>query len=205
MPGRLKTRRSHGVQVRGFAPQVRRRIGGCTGIRQPGPASMSSRRGCGWAGTTECGTGRPPQAEAEYDALAKLANNENNCGIPDSVMKAMKEHWKYAGRYGYPKPASRRRSRNSTASSQRTSCSPPARARCSRRRNGVPRGRQEGGRRGADLQFGLLACQQIKSDAIKIPLTTDYRQDIGRSSTRPRSTRARSGSSTSATRTTRRA
>ena len=43
----------------------------------------------------------------------------------------------------------------------------------------------------------------IKSEAIKLPLTKDYRQDIGRSSTRPRSTRAKSASSTSATRTTR--
>ncbi len=41
-------------------------------------------------------------AEAQYDAMAKLANNENNFGIPDSVMRAMTEHWKYAGRYGYP-------------------------------------------------------------------------------------------------------
>ena len=42
------------------------------------------------------------EAEAQYDAMAKLANNENNFGIPDSVMKAMTDHWKYAGRYGYP-------------------------------------------------------------------------------------------------------
>jgi histidinol-phosphate aminotransferase len=42
------------------------------------------------------------EAEAQYDAMAKLANNENNFGIPDSVMRAMTEHWKYAGRYGYP-------------------------------------------------------------------------------------------------------
>jgi len=56
------------------------------------------------------GQGRQPagptlssaDAEAQYDAMAKLANNENNFGIPDSVMKAMTDHWKYAGRYGYP-------------------------------------------------------------------------------------------------------
>jgi histidinol-phosphate aminotransferase len=44
----------------------------------------------------------PAQAEAEYDAMAKLANNENNWGIPESVHKAMTDHVKYAGRYGYP-------------------------------------------------------------------------------------------------------
>ena len=35
------------------------------------------------------GAGRGPQTAAQYDAMAKLANNENNWGIPDSVMKAM--------------------------------------------------------------------------------------------------------------------
>ena len=39
---------------------------------------------------------------AEYDALAKLANNENPYGPPESVMKAMNGAWKYANRYGYP-------------------------------------------------------------------------------------------------------
>ena len=40
--------------------------------------------------------------EAEYDALAKLGNNENPYGPPDSVMKAMMNAMKYANRYGYP-------------------------------------------------------------------------------------------------------
>jgi histidinol-phosphate aminotransferase len=38
----------------------------------------------------------------EYDAFAKLANNENPYGPPDSVMKAMTQAFKYANRYGYP-------------------------------------------------------------------------------------------------------
>jgi histidinol-phosphate aminotransferase len=37
-----------------------------------------------------------------YDRLAKLARNENNYGPPESVMKAMNNAWKYANRYGYP-------------------------------------------------------------------------------------------------------
>ena len=41
-------------------------------------------------------------SEAEYDALAKLANNENPYGPPDSVMQAMTKAFKYANRYGYP-------------------------------------------------------------------------------------------------------
>ena len=38
----------------------------------------------------------------QYDRMAKLANNENNFGPPESVMKAMNNAWKYANRYGYP-------------------------------------------------------------------------------------------------------
>src|SRR6266851_3295438 len=38
----------------------------------------------------------------EYDTLAKLANNENPYGPPESVMKAMTQTFKYANRYGYP-------------------------------------------------------------------------------------------------------
>ena len=38
----------------------------------------------------------------EYDALAKLANNENPYGPPESVLKAMTDAFKYANRYGYP-------------------------------------------------------------------------------------------------------
>jgi histidinol-phosphate aminotransferase len=38
----------------------------------------------------------------EYDAMAKLANNENPWGPLPSVMDGMEYAWKYAGRYGYP-------------------------------------------------------------------------------------------------------
>ena len=54
------------------------------------------------------GQGRPAggrgQTADQYDLMAKLANNENNWGIPEPVMKAMEGAWKYAGRYGYPDP-----------------------------------------------------------------------------------------------------
>ena len=39
---------------------------------------------------------------AEYDAMAKLASNENPWGPLDSVMEAMNSAWKYSNRYGYP-------------------------------------------------------------------------------------------------------
>ena len=40
--------------------------------------------------------------EEDYDVFAKLANNENPYGPPESVMKAMTHAFKYANRYGYP-------------------------------------------------------------------------------------------------------
>jgi histidinol-phosphate aminotransferase len=42
------------------------------------------------------------KAQAEYDGFAKLSNNENPYGPPESVMKAMTDAFKYANRYGYP-------------------------------------------------------------------------------------------------------
>lgn len=45
---------------------------------------------------------RPRATPEEYDALAKLGNNENPYGPPDSVMQAMTQAFKYANRYGYP-------------------------------------------------------------------------------------------------------
>ena len=45
---------------------------------------------------------REQQQAPDYDSLAKLANNENCWGPPESVMKAMTGAFKYANRYGYP-------------------------------------------------------------------------------------------------------
>src|ERR1043165_5240959 len=45
---------------------------------------------------------RPRATAEEYDAMAKLANNENPYGPPESVLKAMTDAFKYSNRYGYP-------------------------------------------------------------------------------------------------------
>jgi histidinol-phosphate aminotransferase len=45
---------------------------------------------------------RVQRTEDDYDSMAKLANNENPYGPPESVMKAMTKAFKYANRYGYP-------------------------------------------------------------------------------------------------------
>jgi histidinol-phosphate aminotransferase len=44
------------------------------------------------------------QKAEDYDSMAKLANNENGWGPPESVMQAMTQAFKYANRYGYPDP-----------------------------------------------------------------------------------------------------
>jgi histidinol-phosphate aminotransferase len=57
-----------------------------------------------WAQVTGSAAQAAPRrlSVAEYDAMAKLAQNENPYGPPESVMKAMNGAWKYANRYGYP-------------------------------------------------------------------------------------------------------
>jgi len=44
----------------------------------------------------------PIGPEEDYDAMAKIANNENPYGPPASVMNAITRSMKYANRYGYP-------------------------------------------------------------------------------------------------------
>jgi histidinol-phosphate aminotransferase len=45
-----------------------------------------------------------PFKEYDYDGLAKLASNENPYGPSQAVLKAMQDVLKYAHRYGYPDP-----------------------------------------------------------------------------------------------------
>jgi histidinol-phosphate aminotransferase len=118
--------------------------------------------------------------EAEYDAYVKLASNENNWGPPDSVMKAMNSAWKYANRYGYPDA-----NVNQVIAEH----------------HGVRRdnilltaGSGEGlnvmattylgpGKKvlGVSPSYASVFQQaaNVKADSIQLPLTKDYRQDIG--------------------------
>ncbi|MGH9176428.1 MAG: aminotransferase class I/II-fold pyridoxal phosphate-dependent enzyme, partial [Vicinamibacterales bacterium] len=126
------------------------------------------------------GAPRPQQTPAQYDALAKLANNENNWGIPDSVMKAMEGAWKYAGRYGYPDPGI------TQAIAEFDGVKPENVM--------ITAGSGEvldvvgttfllGGKKVLGVEPSYNSVYQhattIKSEAIKLPLTKDYRQDIG--------------------------
>jgi histidinol-phosphate aminotransferase len=48
------------------------------------------------------GAARPGANTNDYDSFAHLSSNENCWGPPESVMKAMNNAWKYSNRYGYP-------------------------------------------------------------------------------------------------------
>jgi histidinol-phosphate aminotransferase len=117
---------------------------------------------------------------AEYDGFAKLASNENNWGPPESVMNAMTNAWKYANRYGYPdgnilqaiaehhgvKPENILLTAGSSEVLQVVGTTFLA-----------------GGKKvlGADPSYGSVYqhASNIKAEAVKIPLTRDYKQDIG--------------------------
>jgi histidinol-phosphate aminotransferase len=119
------------------------------------------------------------EAVAEYDAAAKLANNENPFGPPDSVIKAMTNAFKYANRYGYPdggivdaiaehhgvKPENVILGAGSSEILTMTDTT-----------------FLQGGKKviGVDPTYNTVYqyATNSKSDAIKLPLLKDYRQDI---------------------------
>ena len=121
---------------------------------------------------------RRPTAD-EYDALAKLANNENPYGPPQSVLKAMTDAFKYANRYGYPdgglvealaklhdvKPENIMLAAGSGAILE-AACD----ALLQNNRKVV----------GAEPSYDILYqhASELKDDHIKVPLLPDYRQDI---------------------------
>ncbi len=124
--------------------------------------------------------GRGPQTEAQYDSFAKLANNENNYGIPDSVMQTMTDHWKYAGRYGYPDPGINQ------AIAEFDGIKPEnvmLTAGSGEVLDVVGTTFLQNGKKVLGVEPSYSSVYQhattIKSDAIKLPLTKDYRQDIG--------------------------
>ena len=77
----------------------RRFVGGVTsalGLLTLKPGALLSQ------GVAQAPAPAPRRTAEEYDLLAKLANNENPYGPPESVLKAMSNAMKYANRYGYP-------------------------------------------------------------------------------------------------------
>ena len=135
---------------------------------QGGPAAVAAQRA------------RGPMSEADYDRMVKLGNNENNWGAPPSVMSAMNHAWKYAGRYGYPD------ANIVQVIAEHDGVKP----------ENILLGAGSGeildvvgttfllGNKkvvGVDPSYGSVYqhATEIKADAIKLPLTRDYRQDMG--------------------------
>jgi histidinol-phosphate aminotransferase len=123
---------------------------------------------------------RRQQTPADYDALAKLANNENNWGIPEPVMEAMEGAWKYAGRYGYPDPGINQ------AIAEYDGIKPEnimLGAGSGEILNVMGVTFLQGGKKVLGVTPSYMSvyshATSLKSEAITMPLTKDYRQDIG--------------------------
>ena len=119
------------------------------------------------------------EAEAQYDRMAKLANNENNFGVPDSVMKAMTEHWKYAGRYGYPNaPLPQAIAEFDGVKPENVLLTHGS----GEVLTIIGSALLQGGKKviGVDPTYGTVYqhASNIKAEAIRIPLTKDYRQPM---------------------------
>jgi histidinol-phosphate aminotransferase len=118
------------------------------------------------------------QQGPDYDSLAKLGNNENPYGPAEPVMKAMTNAWKYSNRYGYPdggltaEIAKHHGLKNenvmTTAGSGEVL-------------EIVGATFLQGGKKvvGVDPTYGTVYsyASGIKADAIRLPLTSDFKQD----------------------------
>jgi histidinol-phosphate aminotransferase len=121
----------------------------------------------------------PPPTVEEFDALAKLASNENPYGPSESVLKAMTQAFKYTNRYGYP----------DGGLVQELSVHHGVKAEnillgagSSEILKLVGTAFLSGGKKvvGVEPTYSLVYehATGIKSDAIRLPLTSDHRQDI---------------------------
>ena len=115
----------------------------------------------------------------EYDAFAKLASNENPWGPPDSVIQAMTKAFKYANRYGYPDG-------DILEAIAKHHAVEPANvllgAGSGELLNVVGLTFLQDGKKvvGVDPTYGSVYqhATGLKTDAIRIPLLADHRQDI---------------------------
>jgi histidinol-phosphate aminotransferase len=129
--------------------------------------------------------GAAPRARAaagpadDWDSFAHLSSNENCWGPPESVMKAMNNAWKYSNRYGYPDG-------NLVAEIAKhhgvkgenillTAGSGEA-------LDVIGTTYLQGGKKVLGVEPSYSSVYQhatsIKTSAIKLPLTKDYRQDM---------------------------
>lgn len=132
-----------------------------------------------WAQAAQDPAPRQQRTTDEYDAMAKLGNNENPYGPTEAVMKAMTNAWKYSNRYGYPdggivdaiakhhgvKPENVMLGAGSGEILQITA-------------QAFLRGDKKVV--GSDPSYNAVysAATNIKADVVKVPLLPDYNQDV---------------------------
>lgn len=132
-----------------------------------------------WAQAAQDPARRQQRTENDYDAMAKLGNNENPYGPSEAVMKAMTNAWKYSNRYGYPdggivdaiakhhgvKPENVMLGAGSGEILQVVA-------------QAFTRGEKKVV--GSDPSYNAVysAATNIKADVVKVPLLPDYNQDV---------------------------
>lgn len=132
-----------------------------------------------WAQAAQDPAPRQQRPENDYDAMAKLGNNENPYGPSEAVMKAMTHAWKYSMRYGYPdggivdaiakhhgvKPENVLLGAGSGEILQVTA-------------QAFTRGEKKVVGSDPTYQTVFSAATNIKADSVKVPLLPDYNQDV---------------------------
>ena len=115
----------------------------------------------------------------EYDAFAKLASNENPWGPPESVMQAMTKAFKYANRYAYPDGDILEKIAEHHAVKPENIL---LGAGSGELLNVIGLTFLQGGKKvvGVDPTYGSVYSHatSLKTEAIRLPLLADYRQDI---------------------------
>lgn len=122
---------------------------------------------------------RQQRTADEYDALAKLANNENPYGPSDAVLQAMTKAFKYANRYGYPDgDVAQAIARHHDVATNEVMIA----AGSGEILDVCCTALLQDGRKivGSDPSYEILYsnASNLKAETIRIPLLPDYRQDI---------------------------
>ena len=129
--------------------------------------------------------GAAPRARAaagsadDWDSFAHLSSNENCWGPPESVMKAMNNAWKYSNRYGYPDGnLVGEIAKHHGVKSENILLT----AGSGEALDVIGTTYLQGGKKVLGVEPSYSSVYQhatsIKTSAIKLPLTKDYRQDM---------------------------
>ena len=115
----------------------------------------------------------------DWDSFAHLSSNENCWGPPESVMKAMNNAWKYSNRYGYPDGnLVGEIAKHHGVKSENILLT----AGSGEVLDVVGTTYLQGGKKVLGVEPSYSSVYQhatsIKTTAIKLPLTKDYRQDM---------------------------